>query len=101
MGRAPSIAALVCCGAFLFVRWMLGQIACGTDTSDCAESAVKDVIYRGSLERAAGSALANTAFTVEFASRRDTSRVGGFVPDDRGNYCILWARERITPYVYV
>ena len=85
----------------VFFHWALGGLACGWDTSYCAVSQDKDTAYAGTLESNEDGVLANTEFTVAFESRLDAPRVGGFSTDETGAYCVLWAREAVSPQAYV
>ena len=85
----------------VFFHWALGGLACGWDTSYCATSQAKDTAYQGTLESEADGVLADTAFTVDFESRLDAPRVGGFTTDETGAYCVMWAQEVVSPRAYV
>ena len=47
--------------------------------------------------------MTDTSFSVAFESRRRAHprEVGGFSTDAHSNYCIVWAQERITPFVHL
>jgi len=85
----------------VFFHWALGGLACGWDTSYCATSQEKTTAYAGVLESEADGVLADADFTVDFESRLDAPRVGGFSTDDTGAYCVLWAQEAVSPRAYV
>jgi len=85
----------------VFFHWAFGGLACGWDTSYCAQSQEKDTAYTGTLESEDDGVLASTAFTVAFESRLDAPRVGGFSTDETGAYCVLWAQEAVSPQAYV
>jgi hypothetical protein len=99
-GRAICVAALAWTAAVLFAHWMLASLTCAWDTSYCAHTREKNGIYQGVLVDSNDQPIAGTPFTVAFASRRDGRDVGGFSSDGDARYCIVWARERITPFVH-
>jgi hypothetical protein len=97
------LAALLWCIVGLTAHWAFAGLACGGDTTNCALSHDKNGVYRGVLADAQGRALTNTSFSVAFASRQTSSPrdVSGFSTDANGDYCIVWAEERITPFLQV
>ena len=90
------LAVVVVC-----LHWALGSLACGWDTSYCAAGQEKDTAYKGTLESDDRGVVADTEFSVRFESRLDAPRVGGFSTDAAGGYCVLWAREAVSPLAYV
>ena len=85
-------------------HWVASAFSCGFDTSYCAESRHKNGLYRGVLVDQQGRRLTNMPFSVDFETRRGRegpSLVDGFATDGFGNYCVVWARERIIPRAYV
>lgn len=101
---SPLVTCLAACGCLvvLGIHEFSGGWVCNIDTAYCATSGQKDGLYTGVLRDPDGRVLASTPFTVAFASRSvagDT--VGGFRTDQTGRYCIRWAGERVTPFLYV
>jgi hypothetical protein len=101
ISRAVSAGAVVWCGLVLLFHFAAGAFQCGLDTSNCAVSASKNGIYQGVLIDEEYRTWADTSFSVAFASRRSSRPVGGFATDAHGEYCIVWAHERITPRAHV
>jgi hypothetical protein len=98
-GGGVCAVTLLWCGVVLLLHWAAGAFACGWDTSYCAQGRAKDGVYRGVLVDAGDRTLANTAFAVTFASRLTAPAVRGFTTDARGAYCVVWAEERIVPFI--
>jgi hypothetical protein len=100
--RSVCVIALVWCGFLLLVHWAAAGLACAHDTSYCALNRHKNGLYRGTLVDRQGRPITDTAFSVSFESRRRAHprEVGGFSTDAQGRYCIVWAAERITPFVH-
>jgi hypothetical protein len=97
------LAALAWCGFVLFFHWVAGALACGWDTSYCAQSRDKNGVYRGVLVDRHARTVTGTAFSVAFESRRSARPrdVSGFSTDAQGRFCIVWAQESITPFLHV
>jgi hypothetical protein len=91
---------LLGCLALLFMHWVAGGLACSTDTSNCTDSHVKGVTYRGTLVDRQGRALTDTPFTVESGSGVPSRDLGAFTTDRAGNYCIVTAAS-VRPVLYV
>ncbi len=99
--RAVCAAGLLWCGIVLLLHTLAGQLVCWGDTSSCAVGREKKLVYQGVLADSRGRPLADTPFTVAFASRENRSRVGGLRTDAYGGYCVMWAVERAIPMIYV
>jgi hypothetical protein len=100
-GRVVCLVAVAWCGFVLLAHWTIAGLACASDTSDCAKSRGKNGVYTGVLRDDHGRPLRNRSFSVAFASRRGLDPVSGFHTDAKGRYCIVWASERIVPFVSV
>lgn len=98
---ALCLAGLAWCGAVVLFHSFAAALACGWDTSYCAQGRDKNGLYRGVLIDRQGHVARNTRFTVAFESRRnaDPREVGGFSTDANGAFCIVWAQERSTPSI--
>jgi hypothetical protein len=86
--------------ALLLMHWVAGGFACTTDTSNCTDSHVMGVTYRGTLVDRQGRALPDTPFTVGFRSGVPSRDIGAFTTDRAGNYCIVMG-ESVRPTLYV
>ena len=102
MWRAACGLAFGWCLLLPIGHFVAAELSCGLENTYCAESRHKNGVYRGVLVDAHGRRLTNAPFSVAFETRRneDPNEVGGFSTDRFGNYCIVWARERIIPIAY-
>ena len=99
--RGVLLTSMAWCVLVLVVHSILGFTTCGLDTSYCAQGRDKNGIYRGVLLDVQGRSLPSSPFAVTFESRRGLvpREVHGFTTDAAGVYCIVWAQERVTPFV--
>ena len=95
--RVLYAVGLVWCVLVVAVHWGAASLACAFDTSNCAYGHDKNGVYEGLL-RNGDRALTNRSFTVAFASRSDKPTAGPFRTSRNGDYCVVWANERITPF---
>lgn len=86
-------------GAAAFLHVVATGLACAWDTSYCAHSVDRSGVYEGTLRTLDGEIHRSAPFAVSFESRRDLSAVS-FKTDERGRFCIVWARESIYPLAY-
>jgi len=97
---AGAVVGILIAGFVLLWDLAEGAVGCGEDTSYCAQSQDKNGTYTGQL-LLDGKPYADQAFEVAFESRdqADLGRVA-FTTTTEGQFCIVWALERITPFAY-
>lgn len=87
MARVSPLAAVLALGwcAFVLLAHLAGGwLSCSGDTSDCASTTARAMVYQGQLP------YANTPFAI---TGPGAGYVGGFRTDSHGRYCIVWTPD--------
>jgi hypothetical protein len=82
----PSLAgiAIAWCAVVLLLHIAGGAISCSMDTSSCAKTRNKTMVFEGPLTHP------DTSFELAAVG---VGKVGGFRTDSRGRYCVVWTPD--------
>jgi hypothetical protein len=75
---------MVWCAVILLLHIAGGALSCGMDTSSCATTRHKTMVFEGRLTRP------DTSFELAAVG---VGQVGGFRTDSRGRYCVVWTPD--------